>query len=106
MTAWIATATYIVAMYMQTSGGEIVKAVGEVDPDSSYITSYLLPNGERCDGQITHFGNVVCTVQNRTIYYFAIKAHADNNSVLLKRTAGTESDKKRSRLHRKVNFQR
>lgn len=106
MTAWIATATYIVAMYMQTTGGEIVKAVGEVAPDSSYITSYLLPNGEKCSGEITPVGNVVCTINNRKIYYFAIKAHADNATVLIDRTASTNSNEARKQLHRKVNLQR
>ncbi len=104
MTAWIATSTYIVAMYMQLANGEIVKAVGEVDPDSVYITSYLLPDGEKCSGEITPAGNVVCTINNRKIYYFAIKARADNASSLINRTASTDSNKAHRQLHRKVNF--
>ena len=104
MTAWIATSTYIVAMYMQIANGEVVKAVGKVDPDSAYITSYLLPNGEKCSGEITPAGNVVCTINNRTIYYFAIKSHADNATVLIDRTASTDSNKAHRQLHRKVNF--
>lgn len=104
MTAWIATSTYIVAMYMQLANGEIVKAVGEVDPDSAYITSYLLPDGEKCSGEITPAGNVICTINNRKIYYFAIKARADNATALINRTASTGSNEARRPQHKKVNF--
>ena len=104
MTAWIATSTYIVAMYMQLANGEVVKAVGEVDPDSAYITSFLLPDGEKCSGEITPAGNVVCTINNRKIYYFAIKTRADNAAVLIDRTASTGSNEARRKLYRKVNF--
>ena len=94
MTTWIATTSYIVAMYMQMIGGDTIKAVGQIDPESSFITSYLLPNGEKCSGQITHSGNVVCTINDRTIYYFVIKAHAPNRSNLLDHTASTRHFKK------------
>lgn len=104
MTAWIATSTYIVAMYMQMASGEVVKAVGEVDTDSSYITSYLLPDGEKCNGQITPAGSVICTINNRKIFYFAIKARADNATVLIHRSTKNNSNKVHRQLHRKVNF--
>ena len=91
MTAWIATTTYIVAMYMQVVGGKVVKAVGQIDSETPYITSYLLPDGEKCSGQITRSGDVVCTINNRIIYYFVIKAHAKNKTVLLEHTASSET---------------
>ena len=85
MTAWIATTTYIVAMYMQIVNGDVIKAVGQIDPESPYITSYLLPNGEKCSGQITPGGNVVCTINNKTIYYFVIKTYAKNKTISMER---------------------
>ena len=93
MAAWITASTYIVAMYMQLIGGEPVKAVGQVDPESPYITSYLLPSGEKCSGHITPSGNVVCTLNNRTIYYFAIKAHAKKNTLSTYSTTENNTDK-------------
>ena len=95
MTAWIATSTYIVAMYMQLANGETVKAVGEIDPDSAYIISYLLPDGEKCSGEITPAGNVVCTISNRRIYYFAVKARADYTTVIIDRTTSNEPNETR-----------
>ena len=93
MTAWIATTTYIVAMYMQIVDGDVIKAVGQIDPESPYITSYLLPNGEKCSGQITPGGNVVCTIDNKTIYYFVIKEYAKYNAVHTEDIASTKLTK-------------